>query len=270
MRTGWWCVPALLAAILSGCSQRDEKRNPVEPSDKVPTTGQKELLIYVGAGIRPPVAELAEIFGQEHHTKIVADYAGSEVLISKIRLLQRGDVYMPGDKPYVDQAAQAGMISSQESVCYFVPTILVRKGNPKGIRGVADLVKTELKLGLGDEKACAIGPVSRKIFEKNKIPWTEVEKNLKFQAVTVNELGLHIQAGSLDAVIVWDAIAMYYAEHGDAVPIPKEANVISTVDAGILAFSRNREGAAKFVAFMRSDRGREIFKKHNYRVDPPE
>ncbi len=261
MRIGLGSMLALLTGLLTGCSQPDGNQRPTE---------QPELLIYVGAGIRPPVAELAEIFGKEHNTNVVADYAGSEVLISKIKLSQRGDVYMPGDKQYVDQAAQAGMISSQEPVCYFVPTILVRKGNPKGIKALADLVKPDLKLGLGDEKACAIGRTSRKIFEKNKIPWADIEKNLKFQSVTVNELGLHIQAGSLDAVIVWDAVALYYAEHGDAVRIPKDANVISTVDAGILTFSKNKENAAEFVAFMRSERGRAIFKKHQYQVDMPE
>ena len=261
MRSVWWVMLVLLAGLLAGCGHPDGAKQPAE---------SPELLIYVGAGIRPPVAELSEVFGKEHHTTVVADYAGGEMLISKIKLSQRGDVYMPGEKEYVDQAARAGMIHSQESVCYFIPTILVRKGNPKGIQGLADLVKPDLKLGLGDEKACAIGRMSRKIFEKNKISWSDVEKNLKFQSTTVNELGLHIQAGSLDAVIVWDAVAVYYAEHGDAVPIPKDANVISTVDAGVLTFSKNREWAERFVAFMRSERGRAIFRKHQYRVDAPE
>ena len=79
-----------------------------------------------------------------------------------------------------------------------------------------DLVKPEIKLGLGDEKACAIGRKCKAIFEKNNISWEDVEKNLKFQSMTVNELGIQIQAKSLDAVIVWDAVAGYYAEHGDA------------------------------------------------------
>jgi len=247
------------ASLLFGCKAE-------KPEDST----AKELLLYCGAGIRPPVQEIAEAFESEHGVKVVTDYAGSEVLLSKIKLARRGDLYMPGDKHYVEQAAAEGMILSQQSVCYFVPTILVRKGNPKNIRGLQDLLKNGLKLGLGDAKACAIGRKTKQIFAKNNIAWEDVEKNVAFQSLTVNELGMQIQAGSLDAVIVWDAIARYYSEHGTEVPIPVEQNVISTVNIGILTFTKDRSLAGQFVEFAASERGQSIFKQHNYRTEPPQ
>jgi molybdate transport system substrate-binding protein len=253
-------VTIVSAVLLSGCkSEKDEKSD----------SEAKKLLLYCAAGIRPPAEELVESFGREHGVKIATNFAGSETLLSTIRLIRSGDLYMPGDKYYVDQAAQEGMILSQRPVCYFVPTILVQKGNPKNIRGLEDLLRPGLKVGLGDANACAIGRTTKQIFTKNNIAWDEVEKNLKFQSLTVNELGLQIQAKSLDAVIVWDAIAQYYDEHGTAVPSPVEKNVISTVDVGVLKFTPNRELAEKFVEFAASARGRDIFIKHNYTVDPP-
>jgi len=228
------------------------------------------MLIHSGAGIRPPVAEIAKVFGEENGVNIVTNYAGSEVLLSKIKLSKRGDIFIPGDQHYIDQASEADLILSHKPICYFVPTILVQKGNPEGIKGLADLVKPGIKLGLGDAKACAIGQKCKKIFKKNGLAWEDIEKNLKFQSVTVNELGIQIKLKSLDAVIVWDAVAKYYAEQGDEVPIPKEKNVISTVPAGVLTFTAHKELAEKFVAFASSERGRAIFKKHNYQVDLPE
>jgi len=253
----------LVLAIVMAVSFCGCKRSQLENGDSPPD----ELLLYCGAGIRPPAAELTGLFEAEHGVKIITDYAGSEVLISKIKLTSRGDLYMPGDKHYVEQAAAEGMILSQRSVCYFVPTILVQKGNPKKIRGLKDLLKPDVKLGLGDSKACAIGRKSKKIFAKNNIAFSDVEKNLKFQSQTVNELGMQIQAGSLDAVIVWDAVAGYYKKYGDQVPIPAEQNVISTVDIGILKFTKHKELAEKFVKFVASTRGRNIFRKHNYTVN---
>ncbi|UCF15851.1 MAG: molybdate ABC transporter substrate-binding protein [Phycisphaerales bacterium] len=230
----------------------------------------KELLLYCGAGIRPPVEEVIGAFEREHGVKVVVDYAGSEVLLSKLKLARKGDLYMPGDKHYVDQAAAEGMILSQQSVCYFVPTILVRKGNPKNIRGLEDLTTEGVKLGLGNAQACAIGRKTRQIFAKNDIEWERVEKNLAFESGTVNELGMQIQAGSLDAVIVWDAIAGYYREHGTEVPIPPDTNVISTVNVGVLSFTENRALAGKFVQFVVSDAGQAIFAEHDYRTAPVE
>ena len=248
------------AILLFGC----KAEKPEESGSEA-----KELLLYCGAGIRPPVQQIAEAFESEHGVKVITDYAGSEMLLSKIKLARRGDLYMPGDKHYVEQAASDGMILSQQSVCYFVPTILVRKGNPNKINGLRGLLADGLKLGLGDAKACAIGRKTKQIFAKNNISWEDVEKNLVFQSLTVNELGMQIQAGSLDAVIVWDAIASYYVEHGTEVPIPVEKNVISTVNIGILSFTQDRSLAEEFVKFAASQSGQDIFKQHNYRTDPP-
>ena len=250
----------VIALVLIGC----KAENPEESASEA-----KELLLYCGAGIRPPVEQMVEVFGREHGVKVITDYAGSEVLLSKIELTRKGDLYMPGDKSYVDQAEQEGMILSQKSVCYFVPTILVQKGNPKNIRGLQDLLKAGLKLGLGDAKACAIGRKTKQIFAKNDIAWEDIEKNLVFQSMTVNELGMQIKADSLDAVIIWDAVAKYYRDDGTEIPIPVEQNVISTVDIGVLTFSENRSLAEKFVQFAASERGRDIFAENNYTVELP-
>ncbi len=254
------CITGL-ALLMLACGQE-------EPGTS--RTDQKELLLFCGAGIRPPVAELAEIFGREHNVKVITDYAGSEVLLSKIKLGKRGDLYMPGDRHYTDMADKEGLILSRKAVCFFVPTILVQKGNPKNIAGLRDLARPGIRLGLGDPRSCAIGRKSIAIFEKNNIPWSEVEKNLKFQSITVNELGMQIQADSLDAVIVWDAIAEYYAGDGDVVAIPVEQNLISTVEVATLKFTTDREMSERFVEFANSERGKAIFRKHKYRVEPLE
>jgi len=231
--------------------------------------GEQELLFFCGAGLSEPAEELVKVFGAEYGVKIVTDYAGSEVLLSKMKLGRSGDLYMPGDKYYVELAAGEGMIEQRRSVCYFVPTILVQKGNPKGIAGLRDLLKPGVKLGLGDSRACAIGRKSKKIFEKNGIEWSEVEKNLKFQSLTVNDLGVQIEAKSLDAVMVWDAVAKQFAQNGDAVSLPVGENIISTVDIGVLKFSENKELAGQFVDFVGSAKGQAIFEKHNYRTTEP-
>ena len=79
---------------------------------------------------------------------------------------------------------------------------------------------------------------------------------------------MQIQAGSLDAVIVWDAIARYYSEHGTEVAIPVEKNVISTVNVSVLTFTKNPSLAEKFVEFAISPRGQSIFAEHNYSTEP--
>jgi len=250
----------LVPAVLVGACHKDEGAT---------KSGQPRLLLYCGAGIRPPVTELAEVYAREKGVQVDVDFAGSEMLLSKLKLSRRGDLYMPGDQHYTDQAAAEGLVLSRATVCYFVPTILVRKANPKRIVGLRDLLREDVKLGLGDDKACAVGRTTRRIFEKLGIPWAEVGKSTEFSSLTVNELGLQVQAGSLDAAIVWDAVARYYPEACEEVPIPPQQNIISTVDVASLSFSGHRDLAEQFVRFAVSEQGRAIFARHHYRVTAP-
>jgi len=231
---------------------------------------EQRLLLYSGAGIRPPVEEIAEAFGRRHGVTVECDFAGSEVLLSRIKLSGVGDVYMPGDLHYVEQAEAEGLIARSETACYFIPTILVQKGNPKEIRSLADLARPGIRVGLGDAEACAIGRKSSKIFNKSKISEDDLANNVEFRSLTVNELGDKIVLGALDAVIVWDAVAAYYADSADVVPIPRDQNVISTVPAAVLKSSAQPELANKLVEFIASEEGKAIFKKHHYSLTLPE
>ena len=229
---------------------------------------QVKLLLYCGAGIRPPVAEIAEEFGRRHDVTVECDYAGSEVLLSRIKLSGQGDLYMPGDVYYVDRAEEEGLIASKKTVCYFVPVILVRKGNPKNVQTLADLTRPDVEVGLGDPKACAIGRKASKIFAKNNI--SEEDVNVKFRSLTVNELGNNVKLGMLDAVIVWDAVAAFSPKETEVVSIPRDQNVISTVAVGVLKSSQHPDLAEKFVDFITSEQGIEVFKKHHYTTTLPD
>ena len=224
--------------------------------------------LYCGAGIREPVDELAKEFGRQHDVTFECDYRGSEVLLSSIKLSGQGDLYMPGDVHYVEQAEKEGLVASSKTVCYFVPVILVAKDNPEEILTLADLGRPGIRVGLGDPEACAIGRLCSRIFEKNGIDEEGID--VKYRSPTVNDLGNHIKLGSLDAAIVWDAVAACFAESSDVVPIPVQENIISTVAVGVLKSSPHPELAGKFVDFITSPRGKEIFAKHHYTTQPPE
>lgn len=250
----WPAVVALALSWLAGCDGQSEKAR---------------LLVYCGAGIRPPVAEIADLFSQRHGVSVECDYAGSEVLLSRIELSGIGDLYIPGDVHYVDQAKQHNLAAKSETACYFIPVILVAKGNPKNIRSLADLTQPGVKLGLGDPEACAIGRKAKKIFAKNGISEQAVEANTVFRSLTVNELGTNVELGSLDATIVWDAVAAYFADTTEVVPIPPDQNVISTVAAAVLNSSEDPQLAQSFLNFIISDEGRAIFQKHHYSLSLP-
>ncbi|NQS88823.1 molybdate ABC transporter substrate-binding protein [Patescibacteria group bacterium] len=213
------------------------------------------------------MSEIVKIFSEEHNVKIDCSYAGSGTLLNQIQVTKRGDLYMPGSVSWIERLEPTGLVESKHTVCYFIPVILVKKGNSKNVKTLKDLVKPGIRLGLGDSKACAIGSISIRIFKKNNIKVEEVKKNLVFNSLTVNELGVQIQVGKVDAVIVWDATASYFANWGDIVKIPRNDNIISTVAIAQLSCSKHKKLAREFVKFLISKQGQEIFRKYHFSTE---
>jgi molybdate transport system substrate-binding protein len=241
------------------------------PAGSVAATEAKtgSLYVYAGAALMPALHELIQAFTAKTGTTVETDYGGSGMLISRLRLARRGDIFMPGDIWYVETAEKEGLVSSKTTICWFVPVILVPKGNPKGIRGLADLAKPGVRLGLGNPDACTVGKTCQEIFAKNRMDKAAIEKNIVFSSVTVNELGLQIKAGKLDATIVWDAIAAMYADCGEVIAIPPAENIVSQVSAAVLKSSADPARAEEFVKFIKSMEGQATLRKHQYRTEAP-
>jgi len=227
------------------------------------------LQVHCGAGIRLAMEDAVATFQKATGAKVEVSYQGSGTLITTIRLKRQGDLYMPGDVWYLDQLAKDGSVPERKMVAWFVPVILTPKGNPKGIRTLADLVRPGVKLGVGNPKACQIGRLTEQIFAKNHIDPNQVARNTTFSSVTVNELGVKAQTGSIDAAIIWDAVAASFARDVEIIPIPLEQNLISKVAIGLLTYSKNRPLARRFMDFLAGPEGKAIFAKHQYTVEEP-
>ena len=242
--------------LIAGCTVPGGCSQPVEPT----------LVVYCGAGLRPPVAELIDTFSKRHRVRVEPVYTGSGILLSQITLAQRGDIYIPGDQFFMQQAVDKGYILEQAAAAVFIPVIAVRKGNPKGIKGLADLTRKDLKLGLGEEKACAIGRSSAVMLKRAGL--TDRVKP-SYTATTVNDLGSHLKIGTLDAAIIWDAVARFYPDEVEMVDISTEYREVLTVPVGVLRFTKNRELAQSFMQLVSGKEGKQVFAKHGYTVSLP-
>jgi len=229
---------------------------------------KKTVRAYVGAGMRRAVDELAEAFEAETGIAVEADYGGSGIMETRAQMDPAADVFLPGDVHYVDDLhAKAGLIEEKTDIAWFVPVILVAKGNPKGIRGLGDLFRDDVKAGLGDPKACQVGRISGKILANSGLDRANL-KGLK-EADTVEKLGAWVAMKNVDASIVWDATAASYADAAEVIEIPKDANVISHVVVGLMTTSRDKAAARRFIAFMAGEKGKSILAANGYRTEAP-
>jgi molybdate transport system substrate-binding protein len=234
-----------------------------------PDESGNDVKLYAGAGLRKGVDELIKAFIVQSNVRIEVEYGGSGPMMSRAKLQKDGDLFMPGDVGWVDQLhAAAGIVEDRKPVAYFVPVIIVRKGNPEKIYKLEDLFRKNLTIALGNEY-CQIGKASRKILKKNGLDLNDIEPKRLMQSKTVNELGVFVKNRRAAAAIVWDAIAVNNADALDMIEIPRDRNLISRVVVGMLSTGRHKANARKFVDFISGPTGQEILAKHGYRTSEP-
>jgi molybdate transport system substrate-binding protein len=225
-----------------------------------------KILVHAGAGIRPPLDEIGALFQKQTGIRVDFNYKGSGCLLVDIGMSKKGDVYIPGETFYMDQARQKKLVADSRVVAGMQTVIIVQKGNPKGIARAQDLARPGLRIGLGDFEAVAAGRAAKEVLQKAGV-LDAVVKNRVMSALNVIELGNGVKLNHLDAAIVWDATAALY-ENGEVTTIPIERNiaVVSPVPAAVLLCSQHQQAARRFVDFLGSDAAARIFVKHGYSV----
>jgi len=241
-----------------GFSARDPSR--------APRPFERSVFVHCAAGMRLPISALAKEFQARRGVRVNLTYGGSNIMLGQIELTRKGDVYISGDADYIDMADKKGLVRSQKAICYFVPVIMVKKGNPKALRTLADLTRAGVRIGQGDPKAAAVGRLTPKILDLNGVDPAAWQKNVKLQTPTVNELGLKIKLGTIDAAVVWRCIAAKYPKDADIVELDPKKNICPTVAGAVLSFSKNPAAAAAFLDFLTSKRGRQVLIENGYTV----
>lgn len=223
------------------------------------------LLVHAGAGIRPALDELGEAFQKKTGTKVDYNYKGSACLLPDVCVSQKGDVYIPGELYFMQQAVDRKLVRSGYRVVASMTTVLVvQAGNPKKIASVVDLGKPGIRLGLGDPEAVAIGRAARECLVRAGV-WQAAKKNLVMSAQNVTELSNAVKMKHLEAAIVWDATAALYNQREmRTIPIEAKYATCSPVPAGVLKFSKSGKEAQAYVSFLASAEAKKIFLKHGF------
>jgi molybdenum ABC transporter molybdate-binding protein len=100
---------------------------------------QRKLVVYAGAMLRPAVEQTIAEFEKREAVRVTRVYNGCGILVSQMKTGDRPDLYFACDPRFMDDVQDLfeapKVVSSNQLV------IAVRKGNPLGIRALADLGK---------------------------------------------------------------------------------------------------------------------------------
>ncbi|MCP5540708.1 MAG: extracellular solute-binding protein [Akkermansiaceae bacterium] len=253
-RTGIAALCGLSLGI-AGCGSGE--KTGANPSDGAPGT---TLLMLCAAGMRVPVEKIAAQYEAEYGVEVQLQFGGSGTLLGNLEVAPC-DLYLAADDSYTKTARAKGLIAETIPVARMRGGFGVPKGNPKKLSALADVTRPDLRIGIGNPDAASVGKFTKKILEEHGL-WAGFTPASQFP--TVNEIANAVKVGSLDAAILWDAIAAQYPEI-DFVRLPEFDAAVQDITIGVAARSKQPTAALKFARYLTArDKGQPVFAANGY------
>lgn len=246
----------LVMFLFAGCGKS---------TDTTAEKSKEPLFAYVGANLKEPVTELAQVYEQKTGVEVELTFNNSGALINQLETIQKGDIYLPGAVSFVEKAQQKGYIAEMVGpIAYHTPVIITPKGNTAQISKVQDLAGPGIKLVMPDKEATAIGKTVFKVFDKLGIAG-EVEKNVLSYVETPAKVITTILMGQGNAGIVEYSNTYKNLDKLDVVEIDPAVNIIEQIPCATLNFSNQKEQAKDFLEFIKKE-GPAVFEKYGFKT----
>jgi len=222
----------------------------------------REVLLLCGGSMRAGLEAAVAAFVKERpDIPVLSNYAGSGELIAQLEQTGKGDIYVCHD-PFMDWAARKGIVAEYFTAARLRPVIAVPKGNPKAIGSLHDLARPGLRLGIGDDRYSTSGIIMAEALKK--APYGDsVKANVVMNSKNHQERASGVALGSLDATVIWNAVAAAFADKLQTVDIPDtvvDAVTSATcgtsdlrnvrVTIGLTTRGRDNPGAVTFYKFL--------------------
>jgi molybdate transport system substrate-binding protein len=232
----------------------------------------KGLLIFAGAASKPATEEVAKIFQEKTGIPVDVIFGGSGFVLSQMKLARKGDLYFPGSSDFMEIAKKDGLVfpETEKIIVYLVPAINVQKGNPKGIQSLKDLTKDGIRVAIANPEMVCVGTYAVEIIEKNLSPIEKekFKKNLVNYTESCEKTANAISLKAVDAVLGWRVFHYWDPKRIETIYLkPEEVSRIGYIPIAISKFTQDKILAQRFIDFLLSSQGKNIFRKYHYLMD---
>ena len=212
-----------------------------------------ELTVSAAASLRGAFDEIAAQFSEEHPDVDVRpfSYDGSSTLATQIVEGDQVDVFASADQKNMQKVVDAGLASNPTLFATNTLVIVVPKGDPAGIRTLADLAKPGVTVVLcAPEVPC--GSAAQTLLAGAGVTVTPASQEQNVTAVLTK-----VAAGEADAGLVYTTDAKSSADVEAIVPDGAD-EVVNQYPIVALDDAPDPEVAAAFVAFVLGPRGQAV------------
>jgi molybdate transport system substrate-binding protein len=197
-------------------------------------------------------------------TTVTFNFAASSALVQQIQGGAPADVFASADGTTMQRLVSGGQVRAEPTVLAANElTIVVKPGNPRHVKSLADLTD------LGTISLCADAVPCGKYAQLalNQAGVTVAAEKITKGADVKTTLGA-VSNGDADAAIVYTTDAEAAGSTVEAVRIPAWLNVYAIYPIAPIAASSNRDLADAFVKYTVSPAGQKTLQSHGF-LPPP-
>ena len=211
------------------------------PAKGVPT---RKLTVFAGSGAMAALKEIGPLYEADSGIEVDITSGGSGSLLTQFVQEQFGDLYIPGSDDFMDkaEAKEAVLADTRTTLVYLVPCICVAQGNPRGVKGLHDLARTDLRVVLGEPKAVCIGDISEAVLREKGL-WDKVQPKVASFGSSCEDVLNKLLLGEADVIIGWDSFAKQNPDKVEAIPIEAKSARVRNIPAAVIRWSTQREAA---------------------------
>jgi len=243
-----------VALVLAACGGDDEPSGGTSASPG-------ELRVFAAASLTAAFGKLGEQFTAANGgTKVTFNFAGSQALATQIQLGAPADVFASADTTNMDKVKD--LVGTPQNFASNLLQIVVEKGNPKDVKGLDDLARTDLKVVLAAEEVPA-GKYAKQVLDQAGVSVQPVSLEDNVKAVVTK-----VSLGEADAGIVYVTDVTAGGGKIEGVDIPTEQNVVATYPIATVKASKSQDQAQAFVDLVRSAEGQGVLESFGF-LPPP-
>ncbi len=249
-----------------------------------------KLVLYVGGNYFFAMAPLVETFERKYPQFKGRIYwetippgllvkqmkAGGVITVGNMTWTAKPDVYFAGlkaTKKLVDEGVLVGPAVGYVSNGL---TIMVAKGNPLHIKGLADLARPDVRLAMPDPEFEGVARQIKASLRKaggDALVTAVYEKKVRDGSAELTRIHhrqtpLSIMQHRVDAGVTWRSEALFQAEVGNPiehVDIPSNQDTAGNYGAAVVKNAANAAAGKLWLDYIASDEAMAIFKRYGFK-----
>ncbi len=248
MKKFLWPIGFML--FVAGCSPRSVTPEP--------------LKILCGSSMEEPARETGKRFTKLTGIGIEFHIGRVELLSARILRNEAVDLFICHD-PFEQKVKDGGHEVGSVALGYLEPVVLLRRGNPKKIKGLADLARKDIQIGIGDPRYSACGQMFMDKIKERGL-YSPIMSNVVLRGRAHPEVVAGLVTGPLDAVVIWNYVAKFYEGRvAERMPMDEKYPEIRVTILG-LSQSPNPKARDAFLRFCNTPEVQGLFKRHGYEM----